>query len=147
MTSESDGNGPCHPLGNRKQNVYKPAEDCGTHLSEMSAQMSHLRCDTTARTPSQCVMQSCSESTLDMILISQNMLSSLSLSKSRLFLLAQCKKWGLGICALDSAFIGILLNKILYALPVHLGYLSKGHKYSKEPIKSVSHFTDMTCAI
>ena len=46
----------------------------------------------------------------------------------RLFFLAQLKKQDLGIYALDSVYNTIVLNKILYALPVYFGYLAEGHK-------------------
>jgi len=39
----------------------------------------------------------------------------------RLYLLAQLKKQDLGISALDSVFKAIVLNKIIYALPVYVG--------------------------
>ena len=47
----------------------------------------------------------------------------------RLYLLAQLKKQGLGISALDSVFKAIVLNKILYALPVYFGYLTEGQRH------------------
>jgi len=74
------------------------------------------------------VMQSCSESTLDMILISPGMSSPLLLFVTKDYLLAQLNKQGLGIRALDSLFNAIVLNQILYALPVYFGYLTEGHK-------------------
>jgi len=40
----------------------------------------------------------------------------------RLYLLAQLNKQRLGIRALDSVFNAIVLNQILYALPVYFGY-------------------------
>jgi len=46
----------------------------------------------------------------------------------RLYLLAQLKRQGLDLSALDSVFNAIIANKILYALPVHYGYLTQGHK-------------------
>jgi len=49
----------------RERNVYKPAEDCGIVFRGPNI--------------SECMMQSCSESTLDMILISRSMLSLLLL--------------------------------------------------------------------
>jgi len=49
-------------------------------------------------------------------------------SVCRLYLLAQLNKQGLGIRALDSVFNAIVLNQILYALPVYFGYLTEGHK-------------------
>ena len=51
-----------------------------------------------------------------------------AICNQRLHLLAQLQKQGLGICALDSVFNVIMLNKILYALPVYFGYLTEGHK-------------------
>ena len=44
------------------------------------------------------------------------------------FLLAQLKKQGIGMYALDNVYNAIMLNKILYALPLYLGYLTEGHK-------------------
>ena len=74
----------------------------------------------------ECAMQSCSESTLDMILISPSMSSPfVAICNQRLYLLTQLKKQGLGIRALDSVFNAIVLNKILYALPVYFGYLTE----------------------
>jgi len=43
-------------------------------------------------------------------------------------LLAQLIQQRLGIYALDSVCNAIVLNKILYALPVYFGYLTEGHK-------------------
>ena len=54
--------------------------------------------------------------------------SVVAICNQRLYLLAQLKKQGLGIRALDSAFNASVLNKILYALPVYFGYLTEGHK-------------------
>ena len=47
----------------------------------------------------------------------------------RLYLLAQLKKQGLGISALDSVFKAIVLNKILNALPVYFGYLTEDQRH------------------
>jgi len=44
------------------------------------------------------------------------------------FLLAQLKKQGIGMYALDNVYNAIVLNKILYALPVYFGYLTEAHK-------------------
>jgi len=38
------------------------------------------------------------------------------------------QKQGLGIRVLDEVFNAIVLNEILYALPVYFGYLIEGHK-------------------
>jgi len=46
----------------------------------------------------------------------------------RLYLLAQLKRQGLDLSALDSVFNAIIASKILYALPVYCGYLTQGHK-------------------
>jgi len=46
----------------------------------------------------------------------------------RLYLLAQLKRQGLDLSALDSVFNAIISNKILCALPVYYGYLTQGHK-------------------
>jgi len=43
-------------------------------------------------------------------------------------LLAQLKKQGLGISSLDTIIKAIVLNKILYALPVYYGYFTEGQK-------------------
>jgi len=43
-------------------------------------------------------------------------------------LLAQLIKQGLGISSLDTIFNAIVLNKILYALPVYYGYLTEAQK-------------------
>ena len=64
-------------------------------------------------------------------------------------LLAQLTQQRLGIYALDSVCNAIVLNKILYALPVYLGYLTEGHKDTfrrvvKRPIAWALPFTDMT---
>jgi len=42
---------------------------------------------------------------------------------------SQLKKQGLGISALDSVFKAIVLNKIMYALPVYFGYLTEGQRH------------------
>jgi len=46
-----------------------------------------------------------------------------------LYLLAQLKKQGVGISALDSVFKAIVLNKTLYTLPVYFGYLTEGQRH------------------
>jgi len=43
--------------------------------------------------------------------------------------LAQIKKQGLAISAIDSVFKASVLNKISYALPVYFGYLTEGQKH------------------
>jgi len=74
-------------------------------------------------------MQSCSESTLDMILISQSMLSLLSLFVIKDFSCRHnLKKQGLRVHALNSVYNAIALNKTLYALSVCFSYLTEGHK-------------------
>ena len=52
--------------------------------------------------------------------------SVVTMCNQRLYLLAQLKKQGLGIIVLDSVFRAIVLNKILYALPIYIGYLAQG---------------------
>jgi len=47
----------------------------------------------------------------------------------RLYLLAQLTKQGLGISALDLVFKAIVVNKILYALPVYFGYWTEGQRH------------------
>jgi len=54
--------------------------------------------------------------------------SVVAICNQRLYLLAQLKKQGLGIRALDCVFNAIVLNKILYAMPVYFGYLTECHK-------------------
>ena len=44
----------------------------------------------------------------------------------RLYLLAQLKRQGLDLSALDSVFNAIIANKILCASPVYYGYLTQG---------------------
>jgi len=60
---------------------------------------------------------------------SQQVESVVATCNRRLCLLAQLKKQGLGISALDSVFRAIVLNKILYALPVYFGYLTEGQRH------------------
>jgi len=38
------------------------------------------------------------------------------------------KKQGLGVSTMDYIFNAIVVNKILYALPVYFGYLTEGRK-------------------
>jgi len=45
----------------------------------------------------------------------------------RLYLLGQLAKQGFGIYALDSVVKAIVVNKILYALPVYFDRRSQGH--------------------
>jgi len=52
----------------------------------------------------------------------------------RLYLLAQLKKHGLCISALDSVFKAIVLNKILYGLPVYFGYLTEGQRHTLQRV-------------
>jgi len=79
-----------------------------------------------------------------MIWISHNMLSLLLPSINKLYLLAQLKKQGLGVStmdqraskppaayrlfAMDYIFNAIVLNEILYSLPVYFGYLTEDQK-------------------
>jgi len=52
--------------------------------------------------------------------------------------------------ALDSVFNAIVLNKILYALPVYFGYLTEGHKDMLRRVLLIewaSHITNMTWTI
>jgi len=60
---------------------------------------------------------------------SQQVESVVAICNQRIYLLAQLKKQGLGISALDSVFKAIVLNKILYALPVYFGYLTEGQRH------------------
>ena len=59
---------------------------------------------------------------------SQHVESVVATCIQRLYLLAQLKKQGLGISAIDSMFKAIVLNRILYAVPVYFGYLTEGQK-------------------
>ena len=60
--------------------------------------------------------------------ISQHIDALVTVCNQRLYLLAQLKRHGLDLNALDSVFNAIIANKILYALPVYYGYLTQGHK-------------------
>jgi len=60
---------------------------------------------------------------------SQQVESVVATCNKRLYLLAQLKKQGLGISALDSVFKAIVLNKILYALPVYFEHMTEGHRH------------------
>jgi len=59
---------------------------------------------------------------------SQHVDAIVATCSQRFYLLAQLKKQGLGISSLDTLFKAIVLNKILYALPVYYGYLTEGQK-------------------
>ena len=59
---------------------------------------------------------------------SRHVESVVAICNQRLYLLAQLNKQRLGIRASDSVFNAIVLNQILYALPVYFGYLTEGHK-------------------
>ena len=59
---------------------------------------------------------------------SKHVESVVAFCNQRLYLLAQFNTQGLGIRALDSVFNAIVLNQILYALPVYFGYLTECHK-------------------
>ena len=58
---------------------------------------------------------------------SQHVESVVAICNQRLYLLAQLKKQSL-VSTMDYIFNAIVLNKILYALPVNLGYLTEGQK-------------------
>ena len=60
---------------------------------------------------------------------SQHVESVVAICNQRLYLLAQLKKQGLGMSNMDYIFNAIVLNKILYALPVYFGYLTEGQKH------------------
>ena len=60
---------------------------------------------------------------------SQHVESVVATCNQRLYLLAQLKKQGLGISAIDTVFKAIVLNRILYAVPVYFGYLTEGQKH------------------
>jgi len=59
---------------------------------------------------------------------SQHVDAVVATCSQRFYLLAQLKKQGLGISSLDTIFKAIVLNKILYALPVYYGYMTEGQK-------------------
>jgi len=53
----------------------------------------------------------------------------------RLCLLAQLKtQEGLGISALDSVFKAIVLNEILYTLPIYIGYLTEVQRHTLQRV-------------
>jgi len=54
--------------------------------------------------------------------------SIVSICNQRLYLLSQLKKQGLGATARDSVFAAIIVNRIMYALPVFFGYLTERDK-------------------
>jgi len=58
---------------------------------------------------------------------SQHVESDVAICNQRL-LLAQLKKQGLGVSTIDYIFNAIVLNKIVYALLVHFGYLTESQK-------------------
>ena len=59
---------------------------------------------------------------------SQHAESVVAICNQRLYLLAQLKKQGLGMSTMDYIFNAIVLNNILYALPVYFRYLTVGQK-------------------
>jgi len=59
---------------------------------------------------------------------SQQVESVVATCNQRLYLLSHLKKQCLSISALDSIFKAIVVNKILYALPVYFGYLTEGQR-------------------
>ena len=75
-------------------------------------------------------MQNCLVSISDMILISQSTLILLLLHVIRDFICwDSLQSRPLVYNALDSACLkAVVLNRILYALPVYFGYLTEGHK-------------------
>ena len=60
--------------------------------------------------------------------------SVIATCNQRLYLLAQLSKQGLGITAIDYIFQAIVLNKILYALPVYYGYLTERQKHQLQQV-------------
>jgi len=66
------------------------------------------------------------------------------MSNQRLYLLAQLRHQGLDISALDSVFNAIVVNKILYALPVYFGYLTQGHKDMLQRVFNTVHHRGFT---
>jgi len=59
----------------------------------------------------------------------QHVESVVAICNQRLYLLAQLKKRGLGMSTMDYVFNAIVLNQILYAVPVYFGYLTEGQKH------------------
>jgi len=59
---------------------------------------------------------------------SQLVESVVSICNQIIYLLAKLKKHGLGVSTMDCIFNVIVLNKILYALPVYFWYLTEGQK-------------------
>ena len=57
--------------------------------------------------------------------VSQHVDAIVATCSQRFYLLAQLKKQGLGISSLHTIFKAIVLNKILYALPVYYEYLTE----------------------
>ena len=55
---------------------------------------------------------------------SKHVQSVVALCYQRLFMLAKHEKQDLGVCAIDSVFNAIVLNKIFYSLPVYFSYLT-----------------------
>ena len=53
---------------------------------------------------------------------SQHVESVVAICNQRFYLLAQLKKQSLGMSTMDYIFNAIVLNKILYALPVYFGF-------------------------
>jgi len=58
--------------------------------------------------------------------------------------LAQLIKQGLGIYAPDSVLKAIVLNDILYTLPVYFGYLTAGQRHT---LWRVLHAIELTVAL
>jgi len=69
---------------------------------------------------------------------SQQVESVVVTCNQRLYLLAQLKKQGLGISALDSVFKAVVLNKILYSLPVYFGYLTEGQRHMLQRVLHIA---------
>lgn len=51
----------------------------------------------------------------------------ITVCNQRLYLLTQLKKQGLGLSETDIVFKAIVLSKIIYALPMLIGYFTEGH--------------------
>jgi hypothetical protein len=54
--------------------------------------------------------------------------SIVSICNQRLYLLSQLRRQGLGASSRDAVFTAIIVNRIMYALPVFNGYLSEKDK-------------------
>ena len=66
----------------------------------------------------------------------QHIESVITTCNQRLYLLAQLRRQNLSVTKTENIFQAIILNKIIYALPVYVGYLARNiscNKYVTEP--------------